>query len=277
MPGIALHIRVIGLCGLVASACSFDPTAGGGGGGGDGAAGGSDGAPDRTDGARATPDGAPLDARAPTTALVTCSRTEAAPELDGEATGPWQAATFFDFAATDAELVADVHSGYDFDAEVSFACLHDDDNLYLFADVVDSRLVSNSLSLREDDGVVFFLDGSGDRDGDYGEDDHALVITAEAETWDYGPGDLVPTGEVVGSDAGYRIEVALDKNAVASPLPGELGFNVAIIDDDGMGNSDRDLFALRHVPEPPACDDCCDGQAQPWCDTSVLGSLALAE
>jgi hypothetical protein len=173
--------------------------------------------------------------------------------------------------------VSDAHPNYTFDAAVSFACLHDDENVYFFADVEDSQVVVDSLSLREDDGVVIFLDGSGDRDGTYGEDDHALVVGAAAEALDYGPGDLVPTGEVVDSDSGYRIEVALDKVAIASQLPGELGFNLAIIDDDGKGNDDRDVFALRHVPNPPACTRCCDGQAEPWCDTSQLGSLELVE
>ena len=266
---------------LVAAGCSFDVSAVGGGGSGDGD--GSDGS--RADGAPALPDGglvvtpdaAAPDAQVESTASIRCARTQVPPALDGAPMGPWQEAAFIHFAASDGELVADAHPTYGFDAEVSLACLHDDENVYFFADVVDSQVIADSLSLREDDGVVIFLDGSGDRDGSYGEDDHALMVGAEAETLDYGPGDLVPAGVVVASDAGYRIEIALDKPAIAATLPAELGFNLAIIDDDGKGNSDRDVFSLRHVPNPPACPRCCEGQAQPWCDTTQLGSLDLVD
>lgn len=280
MRGSALHTGSIGLFLLVAAGCSFDPRAAGGGGGGgdgDGDGSGADSGPSRPDGAVARPDAAAPDAQPPTTGLLTCSRTQVPPALDGAPMGPWEDATFIRFAASDGELVSDVHPNYAFDAAVSLACLHDDENVYFFADVEDSQVVVDSLSLREDDAVVIFLDGSGDRGGAYGEDDHALVVGAEAETWDYGPGDLIPTGEVIGSDTGYRIEIALDKVAIASQLPGELGFNLALIDDDGKGNDDRDVFALRHVPHPPACERCCDGQAEPWCDTSQLGGLALED
>ncbi len=278
MRGTALHI----VLSILAAGCSFDVSAVGGGGSGDGDGVGdgsrADGAPALPDaGVVVTPDAAAPDAQAESTASIRCARTQVPPALDGAPMGPWQGAEFIHFAASDGELVADAHPTYGFDAEVSLACLHDDENLYFFADVVDSQVIADSLSLREDDGVVIFLDGSGDRDGTYGEDDHALMVGAEAETLDYGPGDIVPAGMVVASDAGYRIELALDKPAISTSLPAELGFNLAIIDDDGKGNSDRDVFSLRHVPNPPACPRCCEGQAQPWCDTTQLGSLELVE
>jgi hypothetical protein len=268
------------MCLLVAQGCSFDTTSFGGGGGGEGDGddvSAADGAPGIPDGALASSDAAAPDAEVPSTSLVTCSRTEVPPALDGSPIGPWTDATFVDFAASDGELI-DVHPNYAFDARVSFACLHDDENVYFFADVTDSRLVDNSVALREDDGIVIFLDGGGDRDGSYGDDDHALVIGAEAESWDYGPGEIDPAGMVVLTEGGYRFEIAIDKPAIASgALPAELGFNIAIIDDDGLGNANHDAFALRHVPHPPACASCCDGQAQPWCDTTQLGSLDLIE
>jgi hypothetical protein len=267
------------VCCLLAG-CSFDTGAlgGGGGGGGDGDdVAESDGAPPRPDAAGSSADAAPPDAAVVTTSSITCKRTDVPPALDGAAMGPWTTATFIEFAAQDGELLADVHPNYGFDAALSLACLHDDENVYFFADVTDSEVVSNSLSLREDDGIVIFLDGAGDRDGSYDEDDHALMLGAGDDAWDYGPGDISPAGTVVTSDGGYRIEIAIDKVAIAGALGSQLGFNVAIIDDDGMGNSDRDLFSLRYVPHPPACPGCCDGQAQPWCDTTQLGSLELLE
>ena len=280
MRGTELRIASVALCVLVAAGCSFDTSGfGGAGGGGGGDGSGADGAPHRTDGGQVPlPDAAAApDAQVESTARVSCARTEVPPALDGAPMGPWESAAFIHFAARDGELVADAHPTYAFDGEVSFACLHDDENLYFFADVTDSVLVADSAALREDDGVVLFLDGIGDRDGSYGEDDHAVFVSAEAEALDYGPGDIVPVGEVVTSEAGYRVEIALDKVAIASPLPAEIGFNVALVDDDGRGNSDRDVFALRHVPHPPACARCCEGQAAPWCDTTQLGSLDLVD
>jgi hypothetical protein len=276
MRGTAIHVVTVGLCTLVG--CSFDTGAlGGGGGDGDDSAGAADGAPGQPDGAVSGADASSPDGGVPTAALMTCRFTQVPPALDGAPMGPWAQTPFIEFDSSDGQLIADVNPHYDFDAEVSFACLHDDENLYFFADVTDSELVSNSLALREDDGIAIFLDGSGDRGGTYGEDDHALMIGASAETWDYGPGDVIPTGMVVSKDGGYRIEIAIDKVAIAATLPEVLGFNLAIIDDDGMGNSDRDLFSLRYVPDPPACPSCCEGQAQPWCDTTQLGSLQLLE
>lgn len=280
MRGTAL---LIGVGMLFVAGCAFDMrgnSSAGGDGDGDGDGDqvvGTDGAPGGPDAGRSGPDAGAPDAQVPSTALVTCARTEVPPALDGAPMGPWADATFTPFAASEAELVADKVPNYSFDAALSFACLHDDENVYFFVDVQDSEVVDNSVALREDDGVVIFLDGSGDRSGTYGEDDHGLMIGAEAESWDYGPGELDPTGVVMSTNDGYHVEIALDKPAIASPLPDELGFNLAIIDDDGMGNSNRDVFALRHVPEPPACDDCCEGQAQPWCDTSVMGTLQLID
>jgi hypothetical protein len=265
--------------GCLLTGCSFDPGAlGGGGGGGDsGPAARSDGAPASPDAAVRDPDGAPPDGAVDTVSSISCNRTEVPPALDGAPMGPWTTASFIHFASQDGQLVTDVHPNYGFDAEVSLACLHDDENLYFFADVIDSAVVTNSLSLREDDGIVIFLDGAGDRDGSYDEDDHALMLGAGDETWDYGPGDISPAGTVVAEGGGYRIEIAIDKVAISGALGSHLGFNLALIDDDGMGNSDRDLFSLRYVPHPPACPSCCDGQAQPWCDTSQLGGLELLD
>jgi hypothetical protein len=262
---------------LALSACSFDTSSLAGLGGDDGP-GDSDGAPGGPDGnIGPRPDAAPADAQSSSTAQVICARTLVPPALDGQPFGPWAEVELIPFQASQGELIAGAHSNYTFDAELRFGCLHDDDNVYFYIDVEDSVVIDDSLSLREDDGVVVFIDGSGDRGGTYGEDDHALMIGAEADALDYGPGDLVPEGMVLNTDDGYQVEIELDKPDIAATLPAELGFNLAIIDDDGMGNPNRDVFSLRHVPEPPACPGCCEGQPAPWCDTSVMGTLLLAD
>jgi hypothetical protein len=264
-----------GLALLALAGCSFDPAAlaglGGGPGGGGGAA--VDGGAD----AAGQADAGPADAAEAAAGTVQCARTAQAPELDGTADGPWIGATWYHFVAADADLIADKHPSYQFDAELRFACLHDEAKVYFFLEVEDDLIVTNSLSLRQDDGVVLFINGDGERRGPYSPSDHALMITAEPKAHDYGPGSLDPEGTRLLTSDGYNLEIALDKLEIASPLPAALGFNVALIDDDGHGNNNRDLFALRHVPHPPACASCCEGEAAPWCDTRVTGLLILED
>jgi hypothetical protein len=278
MKVLGLHKWLAAALALGAAAgCSLDRSGSAVRGGGDSDGGGS-GADARVGG----PDAAAFDAAATDAGTVTldatiCPYTAVAPLLDSNPVGPWLAADFITFRASDAELKADLQAQYGWDASVDFACLHDDASLYFFFKVTDDHIVSNSVSLRQDDGIVLFLDGNGDRDGTYGDDDHALMLGANADTFDYGPGDLTPSGSESDTASGYDIEIGLDLASVGPiPADGVIGFNLAIIDDDDLGNSDRDVFALRYVPAPPACDACCDGQAQPWCDTTVTGTLTLA-
>jgi hypothetical protein len=265
------------------AACGFDPSGSGGPGGGGrddgGGGGGTDGgAP--TDGGGG-PDGAPPDAGVDPTARVSCPKTDELPNSDAQRLGPWLEVPFVTFAVTDAELVADEHASYEKDAVVEFACLHDAFNVYFFFDVKDAAVQDDSVSLRQDDAIVFFLDGAGDLSGTYGADDHAAVVTSAGDGMDYAAGtenDL--SGDAVADtvEGGYRIEVEVDKTSIHDPLPGTLGFNLAIVDDDGWGDNLRDVFALRHVPDDQvanACEDCCEGEAAPWCDTRLLGELTL--
>lgn len=269
------------VCALAATACGFDPAGGrAAGAGGDGGGGGDvdasgGGAADGASG----PDVTPLDAAVEGTARVVCPTTDVVPVIDALALGPWLEATFETFAVTDAQLRADEHESYEDDAVVSFACLHDANYLYLFFDVADLDILNDSVSPREDDAIVVFLDGAGDLGGPYGDDDHALALGTDEGGMDYGASDV--TGSVAATateNVGYRIEVEIDKPSIADTLAGEIGFNLAVVDDDGWSNNERDIFALRHVPddqEANACPNCCEGQAAPWCDTRIMGILAL--
>ena len=257
------------------SACGFDTSGKARASGGDGGGGGIDAA-QLFDGSVDLDAGG--DAGTDSLASFDCPHTDVAPFLDGQAGGPWLDTPFTTFDISDAQLAADVAPGYDDDDSVSFACLNDADNIYFFFDVTDDELVSDSLALRDDDGVVLFLDGRGDRNGKYDGFDHALMLAAQGDALDYGPGTLDPDGIVRDTDHGYNIEIAMTRTAVG-PIPddGIIGFNLALIDDDGLGNDKRDIFGLRYVPSPPACESCCQGEAQPWCDTTVSGALSLLD
>lgn len=259
---------------IPAGACGFNPSGKARAGGGDGGGGRADAAVDGFDGSMGGD--AQADAGSDPLASFDCPHTDVPPYMDGQAAGPWLDTTFTTFDISDAQLAADVAAGYDNDDSVSFACLNDADNVYFFFDVTDDEVVSDSLALRDDDGVVLFLDGRGDRDGDYDSYDHAIMLAAAGDALDYGPGTLDPDGVVRVTGHGYDIEITLVKTDVGPiPADGIIGFNLALIDDDGIGNADRDIFGLRYVPSPPACDRCCQGEAQPWCDTTVTGGLTL--
>lgn len=254
---------------MAACACSFDPS-------------GPAGSPAFGDGGISADAAGDVDAATPdasaTPGNFDCMRTAEAPTIDGDALGPWLDANFTTMASADGELISHLHSSYSFDAAARFACLHDDSNMYFLVEVIDDDIVDNSLALRHDDGVVLFIDGLGDRSGTYAIDDHALMLAAEADSLDYGPGIIDPEGVRVLTDDGYRFEVEIGKDDVAIPLAPVMGFNFAIIDDDDLGNTERDVLSLWHVPDPPACPDCCpEGEAAPWCDTRVTGTLTLVD
>ncbi len=270
---------------ILLAACGFDPSGGGGGGGGDrsdggGGPGDDGGGSDPFDGGGAGPDGTPLDAAVEATARVSCAATVEPPVIDAAPLGPWVGMPLLPFAVTDAQLVADEHAMYEDDAVVELACLHDEFNIYFFFKVTDGDVQDDSTAARDDDSVVIFLDGADDRAGTYGEDDHAAAVTSVGDGADYNAHDNDLTGDADGEliDGGYRVEVEIDKPSIHDALGDELGFNLAIIDDDGWGDDLRDIFALRHVPddqEANACTSCCEGQAAPWCDTRMFGTLIL--
>jgi hypothetical protein len=273
--------------GLV-TGCAFDPSglggaaggdpaggqADGGGGGGSGGGGGGGGGQGSADAAPGAPDAATSVAL-----TLTAPRASIPPLLDGEALGSWLTSSFIRFDIADAALTTDVNPQYQNSAAVEFAALHDDDNLYFFLRVEDSEKVDDSDSPRQDDAVVLYIDGAGDRSGPYGNDDHAIVLTLGAEVRDY-PDDVAEvSGTRLLTPAGYNIEVAISKSSLYEIAPdGHLGFDLAIIDDDGLGNPMPDAVGLWTLADGPRCGaDCCPSGASPWCDTTMFGQLVLVD
>jgi len=273
---------------LAGSGCLFSPPPGevhddAGGGLADGAAG--DGTPSGDDAS-----GEP--------AFLTCAKTADQPVLDGAAEGLWNAAPLLMFTVAAAEHKADLNAGYQQDAVVTLRCLHDPINLYFFIDAIDGASVASypiqldGPDAREDDAVVLFLHAEMGTAGVYDDGSHALLLPARAgdvrdSAADFGPDPLVPTGQVVAREDGYRIEIAIDRDSIAVPLPDRLRFNLALIDDDGYSDSCRDIFALMSQPIIP-CIECCSGEdwtsecpgysvgeALVWCDTRVTQTLGL--
>lgn len=255
-------------------ACSFDT-------GGAGSVGAPDG------GIVVVPDGAPTggatDARParpdaePVPDPVGVARSpRGTPDLFDESFEDWADAPVYSFDMTSA---ADLHlvPGYTPSAQLTFASMHDDDYIYFALIVADNTVLDAQHPLWDDDSISVYLDTSGDRSGPFGDDDHDIVIGSNGTYLDYAPGAL--DAELDGSQFqtvdGYALEIGVRKDSLrAGGVSGTIGFNIAINDDDGSGTA---AFGLWHVQVAPRCETCCPGldHAEPWCDTTTLGSLIL--
>ena len=220
-----------------------------------------------------TPDAAP--AAVPEGTLLSIPRTEVL-ALDGELEAAWLASTFVDFAISDAPQLEAV-GGYGSDASVRIASMYDASRIYFFLEVHDSLLVSNSENTYNDDSIELYIDGLNDRSGPYGDDDHWLVIGADAVYASLGPTALPIAGFIATTEVGYNIEISVERSELGANGNTVFGFNIGINDDDGLGSSDVDAYGLWHVPSSPVCNSCCAeaGDAYPWCDTTRLGQLEL--
>jgi len=259
-----------------AAGCSFDPT------GASSAAGPADaGVVDRT------PDAAPLpgdpDARPadpPDAAPVSdphgvVRAPRGTPDLTDNAFDDWGDAPLYSWSIDAAD---DLHpiDGYVPSASLSFRVMHDDDYLYFALIVEDDEVIDAVHPLWNDDSVSVFLDASGDVNGALGTDDHEIVIGSSGTYADYSPlGQATLTGDMFRFDGGYALELGVAKDSLGvATLPGTLGFNVAINDDDGGGSA---TYGLWYVDDGPRCETCCTGwsHAEAWCDTTTYGSLIL--
>jgi len=257
----------------VLSACSFD--AGGPGAGVDapdsGVAAVFDGAPGATD---ARPDRADVEPRPDPAGVARSPR--GTPDLFDEGFEEWADAPVYSFGMTSA---ADMHtvSGYTPSAQITFASMHDAQYIYFALIIEDDTVLDARDPLWNDDSVTVYLDTDGDRIGPLGNDDHEIVIGSNGTYRDYAPGvnAAVLEGARIQTADGYALEVGIRKDSLGNPsLPGSIGFDIAINDDDDGGSA---AFGLWHVRVATRCETCCTGldHAEPWCDTTTYGSLIL--
>ncbi len=207
---------------------------------------------------------------------LTSSPLDGAIELDGEMDAQWQALEFRRFDMDDAEQIEAVAS-YQADSSVRFASLYDDNKLYFFFQVFDDQIVSDSDDVYNDDSIEIYIDGLDDGSGPYAGDDHWILVGANASYQSFGPNNIQITGFIDATDVGYNVEISLDRSALGAGSAAELGFNLALNDDDGTGNSDIDAYGLWFLPDTTSCEDCCSEAATSyaWCDTTRLGKLLL--
>jgi hypothetical protein len=272
MRGSLFTMALAGALGSLGAGCGFDPT---------GASSGRDVEPDERPGADDPggpggqgPDGGAAEQRG----VLESARVARPPILGAELDAAWAAAPRVGFSMAEAMRFHNMHPDYSFDGAVEFASLHDDDRLYFLFEVTDNLLRDDSTEPYQDDAVELYLDAAGDGSGPYGEDDHWIVIRSTGYYRSYGPAEIQISGAVQITDTGYRIEVSIERSQLGAPAGSQLGFNVGLVDDDGLGGDTlADAYGLWYAAEGPHCASCCpeaDGP-QAWCDTSLFGRLEL--
>jgi Carbohydrate family 9 binding domain-like len=221
-----------------------------------------------------TPDAAPP---AEAHGQVHCRRVTSAPELDGRLDEwPQGGRAGFDMGHA-AQLAPSAF--YVPSMTVELRCAHDASQIYFAIHVTDDVRVVDSIDLLDDDGFSLYLDAHGDASGAFGEDDHDLVVRADGTWNDYASGaaHLTLDGVVLADPAadGFTAEIAIAKASLGTHgvLPAQLGFDLALTDDDGLGAF---AYGLWFLSNRQSCTACCPASnPAAWCDTTTYGSLLL--
>lgn len=185
------------------------------------------------------------------------------------------------YAIQNGELYETQSVQYTASSVVTVRAIHDSTAIYFFIDVVDSIVEVDSTEVWNDDGIALYLDTAGDAAGEFGVDDHDLVVRADGMWDDFGPvgtaADL--TGSILQGTGTYTMELKITKSSLGTTPGGSMGFDLGLTDDDGWSSTtyDYDASSLWFQAARPECGTCCAGQTvnQPWCDTTMFGTLIL--
>jgi len=274
---------VLGATCALAAGCAFDPRGTTAAGGDDDHGGMVDAAGLSTVDASPPPGGA--DAAPPpppppgTAGVLHCRRTAISPRLDGHL-DDWPSPGGAQFDMTSAAQVLDKTALYLPSMAADVSCAHDGSNIYFAARVLDERRVVDSPNLYDDDAVLLYLDARGDANGVFAADDHEIVVRADNMWHDYAQGSAAVAldGQVLPGmlDQGFTVEIEISKASLGAGavLPTQLGFDVALTDDDGFGAY---AYGLWFLSSRPSCAACCPSSpgARAWCDTTTFGTLVL--
>lgn len=196
-------------------------------------------------------------------------RAPVAPTTSEYVASEWEGIERMPVTMVDAEHKHIILGGYTEDVTAEIAAVHDDGAIYLLVELGDDEAF-------EGDGIEIYIDAANDRDGQFGADDYTAFIPTNGQwsgTSSFGlDGSIAPAG-----DADYIYVMRIDKASMTGVGGPELGFNIALYDDDdGSGTAG---WGLWHEPEGPHCQDCCSGEphSEPWCDTSMLGTMILGD
>lgn len=187
------------------------------------------------------------------------------PELDGNlddeawSYGYWEQIT---------SEMGTVPAADDSDASFEFACVADDDFIYIAFRVTDDTLITGETTgcdVYKDDSIEFYIDGCAERASDYDGDDAQIVIGAETAGVTEQSEMALGGCHTFGPDSGTRVRTELTDNGwvgeVAIPLDPDgddgwaierahgqiIGFNTHYNDDDlgGDGQNSKLIWGLK--------------------------------
>jgi len=220
--------------------------------------------------ATARPDAAPVEQAG------TVRARRGAIDMFDDSFADWGDAPVYSF---DINSGMDFHSveGYSPSATLIFSSMHDAEFIYFALIVEDNQVLPAVHPMWEDDSIAIYLDAAGDGAGPFGGDDHEIIIGSDGPYRDYAPdpADAVLHGSTIATTNGYALEIGVRKDSLGvGTLPGVIGFDIAIHDDDTDGDA---AFGLWFRDSGPSCADCCTSFEHPeaWCDTTIFGSLIL--
>lgn len=197
-------------------------------------------------------------------AALTVKQTPVPPAIDGNENDAWAAA---ERNKLTNYLYSPVSSPNDLSAE--YRIMWDKDNLYLFVDVTDDMLKSDSEALYQDDCVEVFIDADNSKSSEYGENDYLYSFkwaktNPSVQETKHNRTEGVQVA-IAQDNAGYRMEIKFPWSTlgVKPSVGAKIGLDVHVNDDDDSG--DRDTKITWN-----------DKQDNAWQNPQVLANAELA-
>lgn len=196
---------------------------------------------------------------------ATIAKATRAPVIDGTAEDIWSDAQKYQIGNI---IYLPVSSANDLSAD--YRAMWDQENLYLFVDVVDDELKNDSIEFYYDDTVEVFIDADNSKDSGYGNNDYTYNFN-----WDRTRPSMEERGQpywnddikfaLVTSDNGYQLEIKFPWSALGvKPSAGvKIGLDVHVNDDDDGGERDS-KFTWR------------DKEDDAWQNPQAFGTAELA-
>ncbi len=187
-----------------------------------------------------------------------------APVIDGQAESLWADAKKYKISNS---IYSPVSSPADLSANYRVMC--DQENLYLFVDVIDDELKNDSVEFYYDDTVEVFIDADNSKDSGYGENDYTYNFN-----WDRTSPSMEERGQpyqnddikfaLVTSDNGYRLEIKFPWSTLGTEVStgSKIGLDVHVNDDDDGGERDTKFTW-------------CDREDNAWQNPKTFGTAEL--
>lgn len=176
---------------------------------------------------------------APAASIVKANRP---PAIDGQAEDLWSSARKYDIK----NVMYTAPSGPN-NCSASYKTLWDANNLYLFVEVADDKLIHDSEDFWNDDSIEVFIDSDNSKSESYGDNDFQFHFDWDKAKPAMGERNGKATQGVefamVTTGNGYRTEIKFPWSTLkAKPSAGTtIGFDIHIDDDDDGGDRDSKL------------------------------------